>query len=125
MKGGAELNAGASDAQLRELLEDTKALLSAAQKGDPDEIGRQLDKRKPCVDAVKAAGGAGSTRTETRKALIDEILLLDGKACKQIEELVQKCGEMVSDYEKKTMGLLKYNSSKYNLMSGQIIDKKD
>lgn len=119
------MSTGASDALLRELLEDTKALLLAAQKSDPDEIGRQLEKRKPCVDAVKAAGGAGSTRTVARKALIDEILFFDGKACEQIAELVKKCGQTVSDYQKKTVGLLKYNDSKYNLMSGQLIDKKD
>lgn len=115
----------ASDAQIKELLEHTKALLSAAKKNDSDEIGRQLDSRGQCVDAIKAAGGFGSPRTAVRQSLIDEILLLDGKACHEIRELMNKSSQVVTDYQKKSTGLLKYNNVKYNLMSGQLIDKKD
>lgn len=116
---------GANDTQMKELLEYTKALLSAAQSEECDEIGRLLVKRGRCLDAIKAAGGFGSPRTAERQSIIDEILLFDGKACGEIRELKSKSGLAMTDYQKKSAGLLKYSSAGYNLVSGQLIDKKD
>ena len=117
----------ASDGQLKELLDCTRALLSAADIGDVDEIGRQLEMRRQCLDTIKLSdsASASASHTMTRKALIDEIILLDGKASSKIQELTRKSGETASDYRKKTVGLIKYNKEQYNLTNGQLIDKKD
>lgn len=119
------MNSGASDEQLKELLDDTKALLAAAQSGDSDEIGRQLEKREKSIDAVKAAGGAAGSQTEARKELIREILRTDALAKAEISKLVNKYAKTASDYQKKAAGVLKYSYSKFNFMNGQLIDKKD
>lgn len=119
------MSTGASDEQLKELLDYTKALLLAANVGDIDEIGRQLEKRRQCLDAIKSAVSVSVPHTETRKALIDELVLLDGKASCKIRELTQESSKTASNYGKKAVGLLKYNKEQYNLMCGQLVDKRD
>lgn len=119
------MGTGASDAQLEELLNDTKALLCAAQRSNTDEIGRQLEKRRKCLDAVASAGGAAGAQTDKRKTLIREILLTDKKANERIKEYVKEFGKTASNYKKKAAGVLKYSYSKFNLSSGQLIDKRD
>lgn len=119
------MNTGANDQQLKDLLEDTKALLAAAQGNDKDEIGRQLDKRQKSVDAVKSAGGIIGPRSDARKALINEILSLDNKACQQIHELTEKSSKAALDQQKKAAGVMKYNYDQYDLISGHMIDKQD
>jgi hypothetical protein len=119
------LDTGASDEQFRELLDYTKALLFAADAGNVKEIGRQLKKRRRCLDAIRSAGGVGGSNTETRKALLNEIALCDGKASRKISELKKKSGQAMSDYTKKSVGMLKYSKEKNNFLSGQFVDKSD
>ncbi len=119
------MSAGASDSQLKELLEYTKALLSAAELGNSDEIGRQLESRQLSIETIKSAGGVIGTRSEERQALVNQILSLDKKACLIISKLAKEYGQTASDYQKKAAGLLKYSNDMYNLASGQLVDKRD
>jgi hypothetical protein len=118
------LSTETGEKQLNELLGYTKALLFAANISDYDEIGRQLEKRRQCLDAITLVDG-NDLKTEAGKALISEITLIDGKACCKIRELAKECSESLSEYKKKAVGLLKYGNSLYNLTSGQFYDKMD
>lgn len=119
------MNSTTSDEQIRQLLDDTKALLSSALAGDTDEIGRQLEMRQQCIDSIKSTGGFGKDRTLSRQSLINEILSCDKKACLEIRKLTQNYGRSFTDYQKKVTGLLQYSKSSYNLSGGQYYDKKD
>lgn len=119
------LNTGASDELLLELLEDTRVLLTAAQAGSQKRIGQELSKRQECIDKIIAAGGVVGPRSQSRKALINDILTLDAKACRTIRKLAQKSGSAVLNQQKKTAGVLKYSYNQYDLSSGHLIDKRD
>lgn len=109
---------------LENLLEATKALYKASVGDDISEIGSQLDKRQKVIDEMRSAGGVGKLHTPPIQSLIDEILTFDKKACSSIRQRSQKLGFEYFQYKQKEVGLLKYNNSKYNLMSGQMFDNK-
>lgn len=107
-----------------ELLQETKALLSAAQKGDLDEIGRLLEKRSQTIDTLKAGGGSEAF-VAAHGDLFSEIQSLDQKANAKIRELRDDKAREIGDFKKKSAGLLKYQFDSCNLQSGQMIDKRD
>lgn len=119
------MNKESGDKLLLELLEDTKALLDAARKGDQKKIGEQLAKRQECLDKIVAEKSLTGENSEERKKLIGDILSLDEKACRAIRELAQKSGNAALDQRRKTVGVLKYRSNQYDLSSGHLIDKRD
>lgn len=109
---------------LESLLEATKALCDASSGDDISEIGRRLDERQKVIDEMKVAGDVFKLHTTEIQSLIDEILSFDKKACSSIEQKSQELGREYSQYKQKAAGLLKYNYSKYNLMSGQMLDNR-
>lgn len=109
--------------KLKELLKTTRGLLNASKGVNIDEIGKQIAQRQICIDALKANGGLSSNRTAAKQSLIDEIMMLDAKACRSIWERKHEVGLQMLEYKKKASGLLHYNSSLYNLASGQLIDR--
>lgn len=115
----------ATDELLEALLSQTKAVISAAQDEDIDEIGRLLNIREECLNKLNLSGDVGKTGSSSRRELIDEIKQYDKKACMQINRLAQIAKQEINNYQKKSKGLLKYNYGKYNLSSGQLIDKRD
>jgi hypothetical protein len=114
----------ASDLQITQLLEKTRALLAAAENGDTDAIGRQLAARRSCIEEIQAAGGFGSLLSRGQKAAIEEILRLDKEACGRIKRLRDDCAQSVMMYRKKASGVLKYKQETYDLERGQFFHTK-
>ena len=112
------------DNKLRELLEASQALLNASVSVDISDIGKELERRQKIIDELKHDRCLHEPRTAERQSLIDRILLTDKSACRFIQERTKKLGLEMSLFKKKSVGLLKYKYGNYNLLSGQMLDRK-
>lgn len=106
------------------LLKTTKALYNASCGDDIVEIGRKLEDRQKVINRMRAGGAVYKSRTPEIQSLIDEILNFDKKACANIKKLSQELGLECFNFKHKAAGLIKYEKSKYNLMSGQMLDHR-
>lgn len=115
----------ATDAQLEELLEETRELNGAAQSRDIDGIGRLLEKRRICLEDIVAAGRDSRPPSPKRRAVIGEISRLDSAVRQKISELLAEGGHRASEFQKKSIGVMRYKSASFNMSSGQLINKAD
>lgn len=113
------------DELLNKLLDETKDLFNAARNGDLDKIGDALKRRGATIDALRSMGSLNANKTPSQKAVIEQIFDYDRKSKAKLKELFDNHGKELSNFRKKADGLLKYNTGQYNLMSGQLFDKRD
>lgn len=111
------------DAKLEELLKITRDLLNASVGEDLGEIGRQLDLRQCLIDGVKSAGGFENKKTPEQQVLADKILKLDAEVHRNLDKRSKNVGNELRHLKQKSAGMMKYNSSSYNLSSGQLLDR--
>ncbi|CDZ24899.1 hypothetical protein CCDG5_1801 [[Clostridium] cellulosi] len=113
------------DELINKLLDETKDLFNAARNGDLDKIGDALKRRETTIATLKSMGGLTPHRTASQEAVIEQIFEYDKKSRAKLKELFDRHGKEVSNFTKKADGLMKYNTGQYNLMSGQLFDKRD
>lgn len=113
------------DELLNKLLDESKDLFNAARNGDLDKIGEALKQREMTIGTLKSIGSLKLHRTQSQKAVIKEIFDYDRKAKAKLKALFDSHGKEVSNFSRKADGLMKYSSGQYNLISGQLLDKRD
>lgn len=104
------------------MLESTKEIHDAAQRADLEKLGQTIDMRQQYLDRL--SGLKAQKMTDEQKSKYHELIILDEEASALIQKLIE---EYKNDYKNTSMkydGLVKYNSSKFNLSSGRMIDKK-
>lgn len=104
------------------LLKKTREILDAAELEDIGTLGRVIDERQDCLNRL--AGLNSEKMTAEQKARYNEIVILDKKANSAVRKLLEQFKSEMKGSRVKFDGLIRYNSSKYDLSSGRVIDQK-
>jgi hypothetical protein len=101
----------------------TKKLSVALEQGNLDAIGRVLDERQMAIDTYNSIEDK-KPLTKDQLKILTEIIDIDKQAYVFADELVINFKKKFMLLKKLNVGLLEYNKNKYDITSGQIVDKK-
>lgn len=104
------------------LLKKTREMLNAAEQEDIDALGRVIDERQDCLNRLAAL--KREKMTADQKSKYNEIVILDKKASSTVRNLLEEFKDEIKGSHVKFDGLIRYNSNKYDLSSGRVIDQK-
>jgi hypothetical protein len=101
----------------------TKKLSVALEQGDSDEIGRVLNERQMTIDIYDSIADK-KPLTKDQLQILTEIIEIDKQAYISADSLVLNLKSKFLLLKKLNVGLLEYSKNKYDIASGQIVDKK-
>jgi len=110
------------DQMYLKLLKLTQQLIAVIDLDNVDELGNLIEERQIYIDKMYAAGD--NNLTQQQKVLLEEIKKLDSEMSDSAQKLIENYKKDIKESQVKYDGMTKYNNSRFDLLSGLLIDKR-